>query len=191
MTSGKKTKEYDNILQKYIDNKSFVKICRTIFENEVNLSGFILSISKDFLLIQVDNEFRLDGFAIIIKNDFDSIRHSSYERTQRKIFKAEGLLSEGFGLDNHIKLDSWTNIFSELKRKDIHIIIESDNKDYLDFHIGHITKITSKSVSIHNYNPNGIYDNKPTIIKFDKIRSLKFGDNYSTVFRKYLRTKIK
>jgi hypothetical protein len=187
----KNKEEYDDLLKKYQDNKSFVKIYRTILDKEDNLSGYILSSSKNFILIQTDNEFRLDGFAIISKDDFDWIRHSSYERTQRKIFKAEGLLNIGFGFDKKLNLDSWTNIFKDLKRNDFHVIIESENKEYLDFHIGHLTKVFNKSVSIHNYNPNGVYDEKPTTIKFEKIRTIKFGDSYSTIFRKYLRTKKK
>lgn len=57
----------------------------------------------------------LDGFAIIRLDDFDSIRHSSYERTQRKIFNSEGLLDNGFGFDKHLPLTSWTDIFKTLK----------------------------------------------------------------------------
>src|ERR1700748_62021 len=97
MKEQEKIKQYNLMLQKYITKKSFVKIYRTVCGKEENLSGFILEMSKNFLLLQLDNEFALDGFAIISLNDFDSIRHSSYERTQRKIFSAEGLLADGFG----------------------------------------------------------------------------------------------
>ena len=34
-------------------------------------------------------------------DDFDSIRHSSYERTQRKIFAAEGLLADGYSCNGN------------------------------------------------------------------------------------------
>jgi hypothetical protein len=45
--------------------------------------------------------------------------------------------------------------------------------------------------SVLNYDPNGIFDKKPTVINLEKIRTLRFADNYSTVFRKYLRTRKK
>jgi hypothetical protein len=179
----------ENELQRYIDQKAFIKIYRKLFEHEENISGFILSMTKDFILIQTDNEFKLDGFAIIKKGDYERIRHSSFERTIRKIFKAEGLLNTGFGLKQQLNMESWTSIFKALKKQDVHIILESEHEDYLDFHIGPIVKVNKKSLSIHNYNPNGIYDNKPTTITFEKIRTLKFGDNYSVVFRKYIRSK--
>ncbi|MBK9247828.1 MAG: hypothetical protein IPM69_06860 [Ignavibacteria bacterium] len=70
MTQEAKIKKYDLTLQKYIQNKSFVKILRTIFGNEENLSGFILEMSSDFLFLQLCDDFMFNGYAIIRKDDF-------------------------------------------------------------------------------------------------------------------------
>lgn len=191
MTQRQKVKEYNLMLQKYIDKKAFVKILRTVCGQEENISGFILGMSKGFLLLQLDYDFMLDGYAIIRLDDFDSLRLSSYERTQRKIFKAEGILDTAYGFDKSLPLTSWTEIFKTLKSYDLHVIVENINKDYLDFWIGEIKKVTDKSVSIHNYDPDGQLYDKPTNIKFDTISIVKFGDRYSTVFRKYLKQKTK
>ena len=179
------------MLQKYIDKKAFVKIFRTVCDKEENLSGFILGMSKAFLLLQLADDFMLDGYAIIRLDDFDSLSHSSYQRTQRKIFDAEGILSTTYGFDKHLSLTSWTDILKALKSYDLHVIIENINKDYLNFWIGDIKKVTDKSMSIYNYNPDGQLDEKPKIIKLDTISIIKFGDRYSTVFRKYLKHKTK
>ncbi len=187
MTKQQKIKEYNSNLQKYIDRKDYVKIFRTVCDKEENLSGFILAMSKHFLLLQVDYDFMFDGYAIIRLDDFDSTRHSSYERTQRKIFNAEGLLSANYGFDKPLPLTNWTDILKTLKSYDLHIIIQNVNKDNLDFWIGEIKNITDKSVSIHNYNPDGQLDDKPKKIKLDTISIIKFGDRYSTIFRKYLK----
>ncbi len=189
MTDEEKIVKYDLLLQKYIDNKSFIKILRTIFDEEENMSGFLIGMSKDFILVQLDSSFKFDGYAIFRKDDFDSIRHSSFERTQRKIFKAEGLLEKEYGFDKHLPLTSWKAIFHALKGYDYHVSIKNRAKDYLDFWIGPILKVTNKSVSIRNYDPNGVLYEKPTVIKYDSISVVEFGDNYSTVFRKYLREK--
>lgn len=191
MTQRQKVKEYNLMLQKYIDKKAFVKILRTVCGQEENISGFILGMSKGFLFLQLDYDFMLDGYAIIRLDDFDSLRLSSYERTQRKIFKAEGILDTAYGFDKSLPLTSWTEIFKTLKSYDLHVIVENINKDYLDFWIGEIKKVTDKSVSIHNYDPDGQLYDKPTNIKFDTISIVKFGDRYSTVFRKYLKQKTK
>jgi hypothetical protein len=90
MTNRQKIKAYNLMLQNYADKKAFVKIYRTVCGEEENLTGFILALSKNFLFLQRDREFSLDGYAIIRLDDFDSIRHSSIERTQRKIPKSRG-----------------------------------------------------------------------------------------------------
>lgn len=180
-------KEYNLLLQKYIDSKAYVQIFRTVNGQEENLSGFILGMSKRLLLIQLNSEFMLDGYAVIRLDDFDSIRHSSYERTQRKILKAEGLLSNGYGFDRPLPLTSWTALLKALKSYDLHIIVENLNKDMLDFWIGPIKRVSEKTVSIHNYDPDGRLDDKPTAISLETISIVKFGGRYSTIFRKYLK----
>ena len=189
MKKKDKIKEYDLMLQKYIDNKSFIKVFRNVCNMEENISGFLLGMSKDFLLLQVGDDFLLDGYAIIRKDDFDSIGHSSHEKTQKKIYEAEGLLQKEYGFDKHLPLTNWTEIFNALKDYDLHVIIENIRKDYLDFWIGEIKNVTEKSIRIHNYNPKGQLDEKPKLIKFDSISVVKFGDRYSTTFRKYLKLK--
>ncbi|MDO6432684.1 hypothetical protein Q4E93_18910 [Flavitalea sp. BT771] len=191
MTEREKIKEDNLMLQKHINNKDYIKIFRTVCDKEENLSGFILGASKNFLFLQLDNEFMLDGYAVIRIDDFDSIRHSSYERTQRKIFNAEGLLSTEYGFDKHLPLTSWSDILKALKAYDLHVIIENINDGYLDFWIGKITRVADKSMSIHNYDPDGYLDEKPKVIKMDTISIIKFGDRYSTIFRKYLKYRKK
>ncbi len=181
-------KEYNLMLQRYIDRKAYVRIFRTVCGKEENLSGFILGISKQLLLLQLDNEFMLDGYAVIRLDDFDSIRHSSYERTQQKILRAEGHLSSGFGFDHPLPLAGWAVLLKTLKNYDLHVIVENFNKDFLDFWIGPIKRVSENSVSIHNYNPDGQLDAKPSAISLETISVLKFGDRYSTIFRKYLKT---
>jgi len=186
-----KAKEYNVMLQKYINKKSYVKIFRTICDEEGNLSGFILGMSRNFLFLQLDNEFTLDGYAVIKLDDFDSIRHSNYERTRRKIFHAEGLLTNGYGFENRLPLTSWADILKTLKKYDIHVIIENIKNGSLDFWIGPITRVAEKSMSIQNYDPAGNLDDKATIIKLDTISVIQFGDRYSTTFRKYLKKRTK
>jgi hypothetical protein len=188
MTDRKdKIKEYNNLLQKHIDKKNFVKINRTFKDREENISGFILSLSKDFLLLQVDNEFMLDGYAIIPKHKFDSIRCNKYDKIFKKIYKDEGLLSTQYGFNKSVSLKSWQDLFSNLKNLDFHVVIECEDKDKPDFIIGPIKRIYKDKVSIQYYDPTGKLDDKLTTAKYDEITIVKFGDRYTTTFRKYLR----
>ncbi len=187
MTTKEKIKTYNKLLQKYLDNKEYIKIFRTICDKEEILSGFILKMSKGFLLIQPEYDFILDGYAIIRMDDYDSIRCNKNDKFKKKILKAERILDTTYGIDKNIILRSWTSIIHDLRKYDYHVIIESVNKDYLDFFIGSIKRVTKTSVSIHNYSPTGKLDKKPTTIKLNDIKILWFGDRYSTTFRKYLK----
>jgi hypothetical protein len=55
-----------------------------------------------------------------------------------------------------------------------------------NFFIGPIKKSSKNKITIQNYDPGGLLDKKLTSIKYDDITTLKFGDRYSTTFRKYL-----
>lgn len=191
MTKQEKIEKLELKLQNYIDNKSYIKICRTVFDRDENISGFILRMSNDFVFVQDTYDFMFNGYAIIKKDSIDKIRHSGFERTMRKIYKAEGLLTEGYGFDKYLPLTNWKDLLTTLKEYDYHVVIENFNEDYLDFWIGEIVNVTDESIAIHNYDPNGILDEEPKSISFDSISSLKFLDSYSTTFRKYLKRRKK
>jgi hypothetical protein len=186
MTNKEKTTKNNLLLKNYIDKKELVKINRTVCGEATSLRGYILDMSRHFLLIQLDNEFMLDGYAIIKSNGLDNIRCNKYDKAQNKIFKAEGLL-ENYGLINKIPLANWTEIFKTLKKLNYCTIVENINNDYLDFFIGPIKGASEKTVSIHNFDPSGKLDSKPTNIKLETISIIKFGDRYSTIFKKHLK----
>ncbi len=184
---NKEIQAYDAFLQSHIDKRDFVKIYRKFNEREENISGFLLAISKDFLLLQVDNEFSLNGYAIIRKDQFDSLRCNKYDKTQKKIYIAEGLLENGYGIDKSISLESWQDIFKTLKLLDYHVIIECEDKEEPWFDIGPIKRVNKESVSIQYYDPTGQLESKLTSRKYSDITLVKFDDNYSKTFRKYLK----
>ncbi len=175
------------MLQKHIDRKDYVKIKLSFFGENEDLSGFILDMSKDFLLIQTGGDFSLDGYAIITKYDFDSVRCNDYDETQKKILVAEGIFDEKYGIAKPINLEDWPTILTDLADQDYHIIAQKLNKKYLAFKIGPIVEILNKKFKMRNYDPNGKMDGKLTTIKYDDVRIIKFADSYSTIFRKYLK----
>ena len=179
-------KAYDIFLQKQIDKKNFAKIYRTFNEKEENVSGFILSMSKDFLLLQVVTDFMFDGYAIIRKDQFDYLQHQRFEIKQKKILKAEGLFDKEYGIERVINLNGWKEIFSDLKKMDYHVIVECEAKVEPDFIIGPIKRLTKDKASIKYYDPAGKLEEGVTSVKYSEITIVKFGDRYSTVFRRYL-----
>jgi len=187
MKKKDKIERYDNMLQKHIDNKDFVKIYRTFYDREISISGFILHMTKDFLLLQETYDFMFDGYSIIRKDQFDSLRCNKFDKTQKRIFQAEGLIDKYYGHDGQIALTNWQDIFRDLESLDYHVIIECENKKNPIFLIGPIEKVTKNKIELRNYDPTGKLDEKPSSIKYEDITIVRFGETYSTTFRKYLR----
>jgi len=186
MAKRQSIKQHQKMLKKYMEKQSPVKIYRTILGENQNLFGFILDMSSDFLLLHLIDDFAFDGYAIIRKFNYDSIRHNKYDKTTKMILQGEGVF-EQLGIEQKINLESWKEALLDLKRYDYHVIVESQKKKSVGFHIGPIINVGQKKVEIHYYDPTGKFDEKTSKIKLDQMTSIMFGDNYSTIFRKYLK----
>lgn len=191
MKKKDKIKRFDNLLQKHIDNKDLVLINRTFQNKEVNIDGFILSMSKDFLLLQVVFDFKFDGYSIIRMDQFDSIRYNKFDKTRKNILQAEGSFDKYYGHEGQISLTNWHDIFIDLEKLDYHLIIECENKKNPKFLIGPIEIVKKNKMDILYYDATGKLDKKASSVKYDDITIVWFGDKYSTTFRKYLRSSDK
>lgn len=181
-------KKYDDMIKAHVDKKDFVKIKRTVTDGSADISGFILQMSKDFLLIQKEEEFYLNGYGIIRKDHFDVIRCNKFDKAFKRILKSEGIFDSDYGISKKIRLRDWRTIFEDLATHDYHVIVECEDLEDPLFLIGPIKKINKDSVQIQYYSPTGLLDKKPTTVKYKDITLVKFDDRYINVFKKYLRT---
>lgn len=182
-----KKEKFNERLRKSMKKKDFIKFYRTGTAGDANIYGFIIQMSKDFLLIQNEEEFRLNGYSIIRRDRFDSIRISKTEVLRKKILNKEGILKSDYGLDTKINLKSLETIFKDLKQKDYFSIVECEDLKKPSFIIGEISKVSNKSVGIRYFSPKGIINKKPTKVKYKKITLVKFNDRYTNLYRKYLK----
>jgi hypothetical protein len=183
----KDIKKYDEMLQRHINKKDFVKISRTVTDGDADISGFILQMTKEFLLIQMEEEFYLNGYGIIRKDHFDSLRCNKFDKTLKRILKVEGIIESHFGIDKNINLRNWKTIFKDIKELYQHVIIECEDLEESLFVIGPIKRVNKESVSIQYYDPTGLLDKKVTTVKYKDITLVKFDNRYINVFKKYLR----
>ena len=182
-------KEYDELINDHIKKKNFVKIKRTVTEGSGDIMGFILKMTKDFLLIQMEEEFYLNGYAIIKQDHYDSIRCNESDKAVKKILKGEGIIGSDYGIKKKLRLKEWKTIFEDLLKHDYHVIIECEDLKEPLFLIGPIKKIKKDSVNIRYYNAQGVLNEKSTKVKYKDITIVKFDSRYINVFRKYLKTK--
>jgi len=182
---GKKVKKFDKFLQTCIDKKRIVKLLRDVTDGEADIYGYIVSMNSDFMLVHNENEFQLDGYSILQKSDFDFIRYNEYDETIQIINEGQGV-SKKVGIKKPIKLKSWKTIFSDLKKRGMHVTIECEYLNEPAFYIGPLAKVGDKSVEITYYDGTGKLDSKPSKVKYKDISLVKFGQRYTEVFKKYV-----
>ena len=153
-------RQYDDMLKCHVDKKDYVKIKRIVTDGEANISGFILQMSKDFLLVQKEEEFFLNGYGIIRRDHYDAIRCNKFDKAFKRILKAEGIFDSDYGIKNKLRLNEWKTIFEDLMKNDYHVIVECEDLEDPLFVIGPIKKVNTDSVSIQYYDPTGLLDKK-------------------------------
>src|SRR6218665_80710 len=178
-------------INRHIQQQNFVKITRNLPGNSEELRGFILAKSASLLLIQSTYDFMFDGYAVVRLADIVKIRNGKFEKMSKRIFKQEGLFKSSFGLNTEISLKTWQNVFADLKQLDYHAIVQCEDKKEADFVIGPIKRVSASTVSIQYYDPAGKLESKLSKLRFEETTIVRFGDNYSTIIRKYLTPRAK
>jgi hypothetical protein len=179
----------DSVLQKHIDKRDLVNIYRFFNESTSVLNGFILKQSTDYLLVQQIDQFLPNGYLIIRRDTIDHIRCNKYDKAQRKILKAEGMMHREEAIEDHIDITNWQAIFKALKKLDFHVIAECERLPepaIAIYTIGPVKRIFKNLVLVQYYDPAGVLENVHTRIRFDDLTTVTFGDRYSTIFRKHL-----
>jgi len=183
----RKLKEYDQMLKRYQKDREYIKLYRNVTEGAADIYGVITNMSKDFMQLVQVKDFSVDGEVITRQDHYDYIRCNKNDRTTRKILISEKRLPEKKAIHTKVDLSSYSSIFKDLKKRDIHVVIECEDLKNPTFTIGAIREVSKKSLLVDNYNAKGILDKKPTKVKYEDITLIGFGDNYSTTFRKHLR----
>jgi len=178
--------------ESYLMNLDVVKFNRFYDRKSGDIRGIIVKVSQKYVLIKGVYDFRFDGFHVLRKVDIESIEWGDFQIKTREILFKEGRLLElenDTTLIDDLDIESWKAIFNGLKEKDLHVIVENENNKNSFFLIGKIDEAKKKEMSIWYYDPLGVVDEKPTVVKYEEITFVSFGDHYSTTLRKYLARK--
>jgi hypothetical protein len=181
-----KKKKFELLIEKYAREKSYVKIDREYNNQSADVDGFILSFSRDFMLVQKEEEFYLNGYAIIKMDLFEGIRRGPVEMLFERVLTSEKVLETFYGIDFLVNLTSWESIFHSLKANNIYVIAECEDMDEPTLLVlGKITTIANDFVEILGIDDEGHFYDSPTKIHYKELTLLKFKDRYIEMFQKY------
>lgn len=166
--------------------KHYTRLTRKIGNLKKISSGFILDLSKNFIILQETDDFRILGYQIIPIITIKHVRYNKTDKTYERILKEEGLMNQ-VKLKYKINLNDWKSLSEDVKKTGLTVISECEHPDQDYFCIGEIKRINKKSLSIRYFNAQGILDKENTIHQFEDITKLSFDDHYANVFSKYVK----
>lgn len=158
--------------------------CRVFFkQSDFYQYFYILDYSNALFFGAAEDDFLIDGFEINRISDIKKIELKDDEcvKINRTLKLLDGIIKPS------IDLTSWKTIFKSISRMDFWIIIENRNTN--DFYIGKIKKVKKHSVVIKHFDAFGVWQKK-IHIPYSEISSVRFGDRYSTNWKKYLKNKM-
>ena len=86
-----------------------------------------------------------------------------------------------------LKLDSWRGLLSSLAATGEIVIIECERRKKRNhFFIGPIVGIGNAAVGVLYFDPDGVWDKSPSVVPYNEITRVQFGDPYATGFAGYL-----
>ncbi len=179
-----KKKEVFRKLEKHYQKKRYSRLTRKRGGFKEIATGFILGMSKNFILIQETDDFRILGYQVFPIDTIKHVRYNEYDKTYERILDKEGLL-EKVHLKYDIDLTDWHSLCKSIKQTCLTVISECEHPDIQSFCIGDLKKINKKSIEIRYFNAEGIYDDQNTPNRFKNITKLSFDDRYANVFSKY------
>ena len=174
---------HGDLLKTYIENRSIISIKREKIDNNTILST-PLKVSTDFLLLAYLYDFFLNGYKIVKIEDITQLKQSDSEKHIEEICNKERILEFRQNFDS-LSLTNWQSIFRWISYTDQIVTIESEKLNGSEFYIGSIIVVESDSLAILQFDGAGIWDKDRSIIKYDSISCITFGDMYSSLMGKY------
>ena len=179
-----KKSEIIQTINESIENKN---LCRISYKyNDFLKFLFPLITNNKLFLSSIEGDFDFSGYHIGKISNIDTVDIRTNGDRLFEIIKAEGL-SKYFDVPD-INLSDWKTVFESLKKRNGYIIVKCE-KDYdteYAFVIGKVVKITTKSITMKNFDCDGEWEEKAYNIPFSKITCVEFNTRYSNVFSKYI-----
>lgn len=168
------------------DKKNLGRFYITVDNVEKYIDGFVLDISKEFILVREFIDFYPKSLIIIPLNKLSKIKYDKKQKSFTRILKLEKLVDNALGFDK-ITLESYVEIFRAIKKKYKYVIVEDVFEGESNFCIGEVARVNKESVSIFYFDITGKVDNFTTTTPYKDIANIEYDSNYLNTFIKHLK----
>ncbi len=174
-------------LNKHQKKQNFVKIYLADDNGTAlnHFEGVVLDHNAEFVMMLDLMDFNYDGYVVFRKADICEIKRSKNEVFFQKILHKENLLQPILNDFHPIKLGGMEDMFKQLKKRKLPIIVKRLYGSDDIFQIGPIHSVTQKKVRINYFNAQGEFDLKPVVSKFTSITFFRVDSIYANLFNKY------
>lgn len=173
-------------LQQHVGSRRQVRIERNR-PSEPLLSGYVLTMQGDLILMHPFDDFEPDGYTIIRRQDIVGLRSNEYERLWDNMLEGEGLLN---GLDRPPVIDLSSiqaAITSAASRyRFLAIECEDEHERLQDFYFAELLEVTSDAVHLRCVDGLARWEDEVAVVPTDEITKVQFDTPYLNRFAKYI-----
>lgn len=175
-------------LAKFVRQPKKVQITRA-YPGETTHNGFVLGLGRDLVLLQQFHDFYTEGFTALRVADIKRVRSGEHERFWERMFRGEGMIGL-VGISYSVPLADFRSLLAALQEMGRNVIVECEDRktaDHDDFLIGRVLTLDDETVSLLNFDPQGVWDEEPSVIDFEDITKVQFDTPYINTISKYLK----
>lgn len=171
------------LIQRCIKNKQQIAILRESMDAD-NLILIPLKMSDHIIAGHYVRDFVLDGYKIISLAEITSIKRGALEEYHDEILRGE----YSFGKNNYIEkvnIETWQGFFEDISKFGKMINITQEHLGETFFYVGRVIAVKQEQLEFLEINPEGEWDDETTMIEYEEITMVDFGDRYSSMLHKY------
>jgi len=142
--------------------------------------GFIVGLSKQFVLLQAIHEWQDVGALIVPLESIDACEVSDFHDDQLKILEFNSV--KRTKRYSWVRLGSFADIFQSLKVKNKFVVVSLEE----DADVGQVAAVGEDAVDLKAVDPGGNWIAEPLDCPFDEITLIQFDDSYSRVLQRYV-----
>ncbi|HNX15840.1 MAG TPA: hypothetical protein PKO28_00475 [Bacilli bacterium] len=161
-------------------SKNAKELCRCFFKYDCYyFYYYVLDVNNKFMLGQEEDDFLLDGYAV--RKISDLTRAEIRNDLCNKMNQTIGVVAQI--ANPNIDITSWEIILKQLAKLNKFISIEDEyNEKYF---IGVVFKVNKSDVLFRYFDADGVWSEKPVLIKYSNITCVKWDNRYISTWKKY------